>query len=93
MGKRDVDVDTERELYENGDVSLRFERWLHDQWERSRLEARDDTSDLTLGYVTKDVRALCFSYSVDTHTLPRLVLELVMTPHMCPCLNIVPHII
>jgi len=40
-------------LYRKGDVSVRFQRWLQEQWERSVIEKRA-AANLTLGYVTHD---------------------------------------
>ncbi|KIJ33525.1 hypothetical protein M422DRAFT_264454 [Sphaerobolus stellatus SS14] len=41
------------ELYRRGDVSMRFNEWLQDQWERAPVERRT-AQNLTVGYVTTD---------------------------------------
>lgn len=56
--KRSVELwEREMERYAKGDVSKRFNAWLEDMSRRSGSpEKRASSQNLTLGYVTKDVR-------------------------------------
>lgn len=52
-GLGDDDIESHA-LMNQGDSSAMYERWMWEQWERWNMEQRGATN-LTLGYVTKDV--------------------------------------
>ena len=54
--KRSTDTLEEREAYARGDIDMRFNRWLEEMDKRNFGLEKREAGNLTLGYVTTDVR-------------------------------------
>ena len=80
----------EEDLFRRGDVEMRYARWLEEQTKREEsLEERASTENLTVGYVTTDVR---FFYNSilpppDAHSWISPAQESVTTFHTPLCLS------
>jgi hypothetical protein len=61
--KRSVETLEEREAYAMGNIDVRFNRWLEDMDKRNFGFEKRQAGDLTLGYVTTDVRG-SFAFSL-----------------------------
>ena len=76
-GKRSVETleEREREAYARGDIDIRFNKWLEEMDERNSGLEKRQAGNLTLGYVTTDVRdSTTYRLGVTNHTwteLPR----------------------
>ena len=54
---------TEEEAYRRGEVDMVYREWLREMGRREGAVERREAGNLTLGYVTTDVRPFC-SYEV-----------------------------
>ena len=54
--KRSMDTLEEREAYARGEIDMRFNKWLEEMDKRSFGIEKREAGNLTLGYVTTDVR-------------------------------------
>lgn len=59
----DEEWDWEEKMYGRGEVETRYNAWLEEMARRGSIERRS-TENLTLGYVTSDVRCNSFMSSI-----------------------------